>query len=253
MGSTGIGCTINKGARVKIEPSFHTKIFFNRKEVNFPTVRYAISQLTQKPIHVYITSPLPLGFGFGLSAASTLASLLATNQYFFLKKTREELIKIAHIAEIINHTGLGSVGTQITGGFLMKNSPGIPVDYTRLPFEGKTVYAIIIDKLETPSILKDKRILECVNEAADYTIKKIKKIKSITLAEIFDISFAFAEESTILKEEKILSLIKKIKSKGGHATMAMLGQVVLSDIKPNFETKYHIEKLTISNDVVRLL
>lgn len=251
MGSVGIGCTINKEVAVKTEPASCTKIFFNDRKINFPTVKYACQQLAQEPIQINITSPLPLGYGFGISAASTLACLFAINKQLELKKRRRQLVKIAHCAEIVNKTGLGSVTTQVIGGFLLKNFPGIQPAFTKLPFEGKTIYATIIDKLETPSILKDKKVLKCVNKAADHALQKIKELKSPSLEEIFDISLEFCQKSTLLSDKKVIYVIDKIKKEGGHATMAILGKVVLSDVKPKLNNGYRIKELRVINDGVK--
>jgi pantoate kinase len=251
-GSIGIGCTLDKGVTAQVKRSRETKIFLNGKVIKFPTVAYALRKLTDNPFNVDLTSPLPLGFGFGISAASTLACLIAANQLLAKGKSRKAIIEIAHKAELVNHTGLGSVGTQATGGFLIKKSAGIPFESTSLPFAGKKLYAIVLGKLETPTVVSDNKRLQKINQAADKILEKIVKMANPTLSEILDCSYDFAQESLLLDTEKIAPTVEKIKKMGGHATMAMLGNVVISSI--NFQIKnYPTYSLTISSDKVRIL
>jgi len=254
MGSIGVGCTIDRGVTVSVRDSTKTQVLFNGKSIKFPTVDSVIKALSPKTVIISIKSSLPLGFGFGLSGASALAAAYALNKLSGFKKGRQDLAKIAHQAEITNSTGLGSVGTQITGGFLVKNSPGIPVsNAVSLPFIGKKMFVTIIDRLPTPTILKNKKLLPKINKAADNALKQIGKGKHLGLGEIIDIAFYFALNSTVLSDPLIISIISNIKKSGGHATMAMLGQVVISDIKPKLGKNFRIEELTITNDIAALL
>lgn len=253
MGSVGIGCTVDKGVIVTVKKAKKTAIYFNENPCKFPTVKSVIKSLTCTPMAVDIKSSLPLGFGFGISGASSLATSFAINRLLNLKKSSLELAQIAHIAEIENHTGLGSVGTQITGGFIIKSSAGMPFTFRRLPFEEKNIYAILIGKLETPAILLNVEWLKKINIAAGKTIRKFNILKKRSLENILDLSFSFVRESLLLKNKEVISEIKKIKKIGGHATMSILGNVVLSNVKPNNATGYPIIKLKVTNHNVRLL
>lgn len=253
MGSIGVGCTLDRGVRADVRSAKITKIFFNDHLIHFPTIEYALSSLTKKSLIVTLQSPLPLGYGFGLSSASTLATVFATNKLFNLELDTLDLIKLVHIAEVKTKTGLGSVATQIIGGFLIKTIPGIPSQFLKLPFLGKKLYAIIVKKLETPSILNDKNKMRSINKAADDALRKISRLPSPSLAEILDIAYAFAQKSELLTNRVVISLIKKIKNTGGHATMAMLGEVVISNIKPDFPVNFQVEELTITDKRVSLL
>jgi pantoate kinase len=253
-GSIGVGCTLNKTVKAIVQSGKKTSIFFNGKPIHFPTIEYALSPVTAKPTIVEIKSPLPLGYGFGVSAAATLASLFAVNKLFSLHEKRERLIKLAHIAEIKNKTGLGSVATQVTGGFLIKAAPGVPVtSVTKLPFVGKKLYAILIDRLETPSVLKNKAHLKRINKAAAEALQMIQSKSDIFLEDVIDIAYQFTYKSKLLTHPAVSSIIKKIKASGGHATMAILGQVVITTSKPNFPTNYQVEELIISDKTMLML
>jgi len=251
MGSIGVSCTVDKKVFVEVEKSQKTEIYFNKEKINFPTVSYVIDKLVNSPVLVSIKSPLPLGYGFSISGASALATASALNKLFNHKKTKKDLAKIAHIAEIVNHTGLGSVATQITGGFLLKRKPGLPVSATKLPFVGQKLYAVIIDRLLTPTILKNKQAIKKVNITADQILEEIKNKRSLVLRDIIDYSYSFMKKSALLQDSRVISVIEQIRKTGGHATMAILGQVVISDI-PFVSQIYQVVELTITEDFARL-
>lgn len=243
-GSVGVGFTVDKKVSVQVKSAVKNRVIFNGKEISFPTVLTVLEKF-KKTAEVSITSSLPLGFGFGISGASALATSFATNKLFALNKSPLELAGIAHLAEIENKTGLGSVGTQLTGGFLVKNKPGIPVDATSLPFVGKKLYVVIIDRLETPTILRSQYLLREINKFADLALEKIRKMENITLEEVIDISYIYAKKSRLISNKKVISIIHKIKENKGHATMAMLGNVIITDIRPYFIKNFRVEELTI--------
>ena len=239
MGSVGIGCTVNKNVSSRVKKCQKSKILFNGKSISFPTVSYAIGKLVKQPVEVDIKSPLPLGCGFGISGAATLATIFAVNRLMGLKRTKLHLAQIAHQAEIVNKTGLGTITTQVTGGFLIKESAGFPVKVQRLPFAGEDIFATIIGPIPKPLILSEKKLILRINKSADKALSVIKRDKHPTLAKIIDLSYEFALDSGLLTNTLLKSLIDEIRKSSGHATMAMLGQVIISDINPqikNFQT-----------------
>lgn len=245
MGSVGVGFTVDRRVEVSIQQSGKTSIWFNNKPIIFPTVTSVINSLTKEPVTVNIKSSLPLGFGFGVSSASALAVAFALNKFFSLNKSENELIKLAHIAEILNKTGLGSVGTQVTGGFLLKISPGVPVSFKKFPFAGKKIYAAIIDKLETPTILNSPIKIQKNNQAADAIMQTINKLASPSLEQFIDLSYQSVKMSGLISNPIVSRIIEEIRSAGGFATMARLGNVVISNIKP--KTNYRIEEMMITD------
>lgn len=248
MGSIGIGATINRQVLVRVYKNTKTVIKFNGKVIDFPTVCTVIKKLTSQSVYADIRSPLPLGCGFGISGASALATAYAINELFGFKKDRKTLQIIAHTAEIENKTGLGSVATQITGGFLLKTAPGLPVRARKLFFIGQKLYGVILGKLETPKILSDQKQMQKITKTATEILKEINAFPTLTLPFILDKSYEFARVSGLINK-KTGSMINNIRAHGGHATMSMLGDVILSDIIPGnlSDLKYQIEKLLITD------
>lgn len=250
-GSIGVGCTIDRMVKVAIQPFSHSAILMNGSLITFPTVEYIIHQLIHQPVKVSITSSLPLGFGFGISGASALATAYAVNTLFKLNKPQEDLHRLVHTAEIINKTGLGTVATQITGGFLVKKAPGLPVIAQRLPFEGQTLYLTILDTMETPDILSDPALMDTVSKAADGALERICQSSHPSLNHVLDISYDYIQASGLPMNKQTQHVIEVIRTNGGSATMAILGQTVISTHPPEFSHSYRIEKVKIINTAVR--
>ena len=254
MGSQGVGFTVDKGVKVVVKKSENTTVLFNNKRINLPTIEYLINSLTKQKLLIQINSPLPIGCGFGISGASALSCGLAVNKLLRLGKSKTFLTKLAHLAEIKNRTGLGSVGTQTTGGFLLKETPGIPFRFKSYPFIGQKVYVIILGKIETPTILQNSRLRGEINSAADLVLNKIKQMKKIAFKDFLDLSLEFAERSYLLTDEKMLSLIERMKANNFHVSMAMLGRVLITDRSPSSVVKnYPVVKLAISSQTAGLL
>ena len=231
IGSTGVGFTVNKGVVVTVSESDTTVLLFNDKEIFFPTVQTVLNSLTTQPLRVEIETEFPLGYGFGISGASALATAYAVNQLLHLGKTNLELALAAHDAEIENGTGLGTVATQCNGGFLLKIKPGIPGEYKRFSFEGTSIYSYPFKSLETKSIVTNEEIVQHVNKNADRALSQIQRLPRPNLSDILQIAERFVTESNLVQNTNVRMIIDEIKEKGGYASMHILGHVVVSDMK----------------------
>uniref|UniRef100_A0A7C4JMN9 Pantoate kinase n=1 Tax=Staphylothermus marinus TaxID=2280 RepID=A0A7C4JMN9_STAMA len=81
-----------------------------------------ISKRTGKTIVLTAYTPVPLGAGFGVSAAASIAYAVvscSSNHY-------RNCIDYAHEAEVIYKTGLGDVVAEFHGGFVIRIKPGSP-------------------------------------------------------------------------------------------------------------------------------
>ena len=203
-------------------------------------------------IKLKLKSDLPLSCGFGISGAATLASIISGNRLYGNRKKSAELIRIAHNAEILAGTGLGTVVTQTTGGFLLKTKPGIPAEYKSFSFVGRIIYAYVFGPIATPKILSDSEKISNINKNADRAISEIVKIGNPGLSDILEISYNFCRNTNLLNNTSAGILIEKIRKKGGLATMAILGDVVLSDMKIS-DNKSKIYRLKIVNEKAEII
>jgi len=231
MHSLGVGFSVDKGTIVSVSKNKKTNIIFNNKKIRFPTVESVIKKLTNKKIKANISSDLPLGVGFGMSGASSLATAYALNKLLKLKKTKKELAKITHIAEVENRTGLGDIASQFNGGFLMKTKKGNPLEVERLNIKNKNIYYKVFSKIDTKKVITNKKIKPKINKAADKALNKIKKLKNPQLKDIINISKGFAINSGLLNNKKMINLMKRIEENNGTTSMIMLGNAVFSDKK----------------------
>jgi len=244
MGSFGVGFTLSEGVTVEVTTSQTTQIRFNNRLINFPTVHKVIKSLTKEKVLVTITSPFPLGCGFGLSGASALATAYALNQLLGLKKSNKQLAIIAHIADAESKTGLGDVTNQYYGGVLVKLKPSSQFSVKKLVFNDTPVYVKYFSKLATKSVLTNATFQEGINSAGTTALKKVKTLlkqkKDITFATIIALSKEFVVGSGLLQHKKTMQTIEAIEKRGGHASMIILGNAVFSDILFKGATKVTI-------------
>jgi pantoate kinase len=227
-------------------------VYFNDEIVTFPTVVDGVKKLTSELFEIRLTSPFPLGSGFGLSGAATLATLHAINHRLNLKKNEMELALFAHQSEIENGTGLGTVATEITGGFLLKSESGIPVSAVQLPFTGQKLYTVILGPILTSTVLKNVSAITKNNRAADKALRLIHSLLHPTLSDIIDVSLDYILETGFLTK-KTKDVVDMIKDQNIHATMAILGDVIICDKKPSGLDGHRIEELMITRDTVSVI
>ena len=252
MGSYGVGFTLNEGVIAEAFKSSKTKIFFNNKKINFPTVRSVINNLSEKKIKIKIKTKLPLGCGFGLSGASALATAYALNDLLELKKSKKELAISAHTAEVENKTGLGDVVNQYYGGFCVKLKPSSYFIVKKIQLNNADAYCRYFSKISTKSVIANAKIRNKINNAADESLNKIRQLiksnKKIRFKDIIKISMEFSMSSGLLNDRQTAQTINNIEKNNGNASMIMLGNAVFSD--KNFEGA---AKFKISNKGAHLL
>ena len=234
MHSLGWGFTVSDGVTVTLSRSHAdgTKVIFNGKSIDFPTVATALLDLTPQPLNVDISSNLPLSSGFGLSGAATLAALIAANELLDIHKSRRELAMIAHVAEVRNLTGLGDVCAQYNGGCLVKTKVGDPLAASVLKMPPTPIHWRYFGKIRTSEILADHDRHKLINAAADKALGSIQSAienrTTITFELLNALALEFAETSELLTDARVKNSIAQAQSNGGVATMIMLGNAVFS-------------------------
>ena len=230
-GSRGAGISINLGAKseVIVTESNKTKIniYLNNKKTNFPLIPMAFNYLIGNKkfdIEVKTDLELPLGQGFGMSAAILLSSTYALSKTISIPY--DEAIKASHYAEVKNKTGLGDVISSALGGIEIRIKPGIPpwgkIEQIKGNFE--LVLCVIDESIETKEILTDKNKLNLVKKYGNYCTNKIKENPNID--NLFSLSKLFTEK-TNLASKKVLESIK-IADEFGKASMCMLGNSIFA-------------------------
>jgi pantoate kinase len=136
VGSRGGGFGIQKGVLTEVSVSEakanRIRVFINEKLAPEAETTRAVSQMllskSEKVCNVVVNHKVdvPIGAGFGSSAAGALTAGLALSKALELPLTYNQIGRIAHVAEVQCKTGLGTVGPLMLGGCVITVEPGAP-------------------------------------------------------------------------------------------------------------------------------
>jgi len=136
VGARGGGFGIQKGVLTEVSVSEakanRIRVFINGKLAPEAETTRAVSQMllskSEKFCNVVVNHKIdiPIGAGFGSSAAGALTTGLALSKALELPLTYNQIGRIAHVAEIQCKTGLGTVGPLMLGGCVITVEPGAP-------------------------------------------------------------------------------------------------------------------------------
>jgi pantoate kinase len=186
IGARGGGFAITHGvkARVVVQKSDRTRIGIRINSKPSPeahTTRWALEHLLEKTgpsfdVEVNIMVSVPIGAGYGSSAAGTAAACLALADAAELPVTFNELGKITHVAEVVNGTGLGTAAALFVGGFVLVTEPGAPgigfVDRLLFP-KNHSIVCAFLEPLPTREALSQSDLTSRVNPSARRAMSKI--------------------------------------------------------------------------------
>ena len=124
-GSCGVGFLLSKGVRTTISPADKLDVDVNQGD---ETVIGEVLKILEIDDTFKITQDiqLPIGAGFGTSAASAFSLTLAINEFLDLGYSEELCGQIAHMAEINLGAGLGDVIAQTGQGLVLRTKSGAP-------------------------------------------------------------------------------------------------------------------------------
>jgi pantoate kinase len=227
-GSIGAGIVISEGVTATVIPADSTSISVNRRDDSgnivhifntSPPLEYVLKKIG---VTASITTVcrLPIGAGFGLSAAALLATLTAVNQCYDLGRTPHDIALLAHEAEVIHRTGLGDVAACQEGGRVVRNGPGIDAPIVRTFDLHEPLYAVSFGSISTPSVLGSPEQMERVSAA-------FPPAKPENAEDFFRFSRQFAEKSGLLTREAG-SVIRQCTDSNVPASMTMLGNGVFA-------------------------
>ena len=227
-GSIGAGIVISEGVTATVAPAESTSVSVDRKDETgnlihqspkSPPLEYVLGKLG---VTASVTTEcrLPIGAGFGLSAAALLATLTAVNQSQSLDLSPHDIAALAHEAEVIHKTGLGDVAACQGGGRVVRSGPGIDAGITRSFDLPEPLYAVSFGPISTPSVLGSQAQMERVAAAFPTELPK-------DASDFFRISRLFAEKSGLLTKEAG-AVIRTCTNNNILASMTMLGNGVFA-------------------------
>ncbi|WP_435345606.1 pantoate kinase [Haloarchaeobius sp. HRN-SO-5] len=222
-GSTGAGLTLTDGVTVSVRPAGEPSLSLNGERVDVEAVERVLRALDASAA-VEAETDLPLGSGFGVSGAMALGTALATNRVFDRKLSANELVTIAHGAEVQAGTGLGDVVAQARGGIPIRLEPGGPqVNHLdAIPARARVEY-VTLGQLSTVEVLSGDTDL--LSEAGRRALSRV--VKEPTLPSFIFASRRFAREAELLTPA-VSEVIEDVVEAGGQASMAMLGETVFA-------------------------
>ncbi|NGM67473.1 sugar kinase [Natronolimnobius sp. AArcel1] len=222
-GSRGAGLTLTDGVTVTVEPAAETTIVLDGEELEIEPVQTVLETL-EATAHVEAESDLPLGAGFGVSGAMALGTALATNRVFERTLSTNELVTIAHGAEVQAGTGLGDVVAQAHGGIPIRLEPGGPHENVldSIPARARVEY-VTFGELSTADVLSGDT--EQLTAAGKEALSRV--VKEPTLLSLMYASRLFAREAELVTEQ-VARTIGDVTDVNGHASMAMLGETVFA-------------------------
>lgn len=148
---------------------------------------------------------VPIGAGFGTSAGGALSTALALSKLLKVNLTMLQIGQSAHIAEIKNRTGLGTVGPLTLGGCCITVEPGAPgyslID--RLPtMPSHRMVTAFHKPILTRKVLASPNVRKRINKAGHQTLERILSNPSLqnflAASKEFAIETGFASK-TVLK------------------------------------------------------
>lgn len=187
------------------------KIFVNEEEREFPTIKRALSLLEDEVVVpggiIKISEPLPVSVGYSTSASMTLGALLSLHAD--LSYSIDKLVKLAHIAEVVEKTGLGDVLALVAGSKLaIRIRPGAPgtgkVISLDMP-DGVSIITCAIRAMETRSMLNllDTKLIDIGNKIFNRFLESPSFLSFLHYSREFSREIGFLEEDLERKINKI--------------------------------------------------
>ncbi|WP_435072885.1 pantoate kinase [Halorubrum sp. HHNYT27] len=244
-GSRGAGLTLTDGVTVRVSAgtevgSADTGVrAIDGEQGTIGAVEDVLAELgagaggDRRAVDVTIETDIPIGAGFGVSGAAALGAALAANDALDRGRSENELIRIAHEAEVSRGTGLGDVVAQARGGVPIRLRPGAPGigELDGIPADARVEY-VTFGELSTEAVLGgDTTALSAAGGDALDRLRGDPRLPTLMAA-----AREFAREADLLVPEvaEAIDAVDRASddsSEGAHAAgaaMAMLGRTVFA-------------------------
>ncbi|MHA2068065.1 MAG: pantoate kinase [Candidatus Thorarchaeota archaeon] len=235
-GSTGAGFCVDIGTTTTVNLEDHTKlevsVKYNGTQIEAPVTTTVIQRLLQQhhrvsKVEVVHESMLPIGVGFGASGAGALGTALALSCLIGEDYDPQNAATHAHIAEVVNHTGLGDVIAQTFGGVEVRTRPGAPgigeIEAISIPDSINVVLAGA-PGLETKKVLTNAVHRERIIDVADDLMGELRANPS--LDSFVSYSKQFARSIGLMTSRVKSAIIELEANKINDSSMVMLGDSV---------------------------
>lgn len=246
-GSRGAGLTLSDGVDVTVDPVDDASaaddgldaLTLNGESASIGAVADVLSALGVRA-RVTLETDLPIGAGFGVSGAAALGTALAANAAADRGRSENELVRVAHGAEVERGTGLGDVVAQARGGLPIRVEPGAPGHgvLDGIPAHARVEY-VTFGELSTEDVLAGDT--STLSAAGEHALSRLRA--DPRLSTLMDASREFAERADLLvpevaeaidavaaaaDSERDGSVPRAGDGSGTGAAMAMLGRTVFA-------------------------
>jgi len=236
-GARGGGPVISRGilTRVSLKPAAKSRIRVRIDGRPAPGARTTLSTVKglleisgeKQAVTVDHRVDVPVGAGYGASAAGSLSAALAFAEAADLGMSVHQIGTVAHLAEITNKTGLGGIPPLLTGGLVLSREsggPGIAV-IDRIPVSSRLkVVSACVGPISTKAILRSTVLRKKVNTLGTSAFRSI--ITDPRPRNLMRASRGFAYGLGLMSAETA-RLMEFMNDEGGiGATQNMLGQAV---------------------------
>ncbi|HEX3014447.1 MAG TPA: pantoate kinase [Methanobacterium sp.] len=239
-GSRGAGVVMDRGVitKTKISDGNGVQIKINGKTdarnatITEKTVEIIKRNynLDNKKIAINHEVNVPIGAGFGTSAAFALGAALGISNILNLPLTFNKAAQIAHIAEVEMKSGLGDVIGELSGGLVLRlkeGAPGVGITDKLLLNESEDLYVIskCFGEINTGDIIEDPVHKERINSTGrDLLLKLVDDPRPENLMKL---SRRFAEK-TLLMSNEVCEAVDILEEETIGASMAMLGNTAFA-------------------------
>lgn len=248
-GSIGAGFSIDEGIYTETAPSPKTQIIINSKNKTrkAKVSKIAIKLFNEKVcLHcnykVIHQINVPTGSGLGTSAAGVISLLYSLNNLHESPLSEQALLELAHKAEILAKTGLGTVLGLSVDGFEIRTKPGAPGVGEVVNFsQNKNLVAVFLinGKIKTKKALKNKKLTKQINSFSSNAINNL--LKEFSYQEFLQMANSFTK-ITKVGNRKIYKMLEHSESLGHTSAMLMFGNGIFT-ITDKKNAKAFIEKM----------
>lgn len=233
-GSRGAGLSLSLGvttvARVRESPKASLEVLVNGKKTRADATETAARKvLGNRSYEVKILSdtPLPVSQGFGVSSAAALSTTLALDDALGSGIPRQELVALAHVAEVECGTGLGDVVPASLGGMDLRLRPGAPglAVVRKFGVRKNLLLTVVGPEMSTKVVIRNPEKVAAINRHGGACVDEFAR--DPTFERLFDLGNRFAED-TGLGSRTVLEVVRASRM-FGRAAMAMLGNSIFAE------------------------
>jgi pantoate kinase len=190
-------------------------------------------------LSVRLAHELPLGQGFGMSAAGATATALSVAA--LLRVPRQRAVEVAHLADLFGRGGLGGVAAILGGGLEVRQRPGVPPfgEVVHSPFRSPILVGVVTGPIPSPAVLGRSRWLRRIEAAArGWSVLGTRP----TPEEFFRASERFTDR-TGLAPPRLRSTLRALRRRGAFAAQAMFGGTFIAMPRSRAARKAAVEWL----------